>query len=376
LPGDIASTGKVWTGGFRRMLPRKGQAENPEGVEVADPEAIRDFLQRKVDEGLPGVFVFIEESDGTTEFMAAGVADAATSAPMSPDRYYRVGSTTKTFTAVVVLQLVAERRLELSDLVAQWFPDRPVPNGESLTVEHLLRMRSGLFDFAYHPSLAGLEPNLVPHSLEEAITLGLDGKPNSLPGERFSYCNTNFCLLEHIVEQVTERSFQEELTRRIIDPLQLAGTIYPPEGDLSLPEPYIRGYDSGDGVWRDCSEVFFGRGDGALVSQVFDLAKFFRALLGGRLLPDHLLARMRTVVPDEPPAEYAYGLGLIADPLPTGTVWGHSGRGFGYAHHPFLDPNTGRFAVWMLNGTRGFPDSHPPDALVRFTPEARTLAYR
>jgi hypothetical protein len=53
------------------MLPRKGQAENPEGVEVADPEAIRDFLQRKVDEGLPGVFVFIEESDGTTEFMAA-----------------------------------------------------------------------------------------------------------------------------------------------------------------------------------------------------------------------------------------------------------------------------------------------------------------
>ncbi|MDQ6662757.1 MAG: hypothetical protein M3Z24_17575, partial [Chloroflexota bacterium] len=73
----------------------------------------------------------------------------------------------------------------------------------------------------------------------------------------------------------------------------------------------------------------------------------------------------------------AYGLGLIADPLPCGTVWGHSGGGFGYRHLPFLHLESGRFAVFMLNGTYGFraatdAGSHQPPG---FTPEMRSWAY-
>jgi D-alanyl-D-alanine carboxypeptidase len=114
--------------------------------------------------------------------------------------------------------------------------------------------------------------------------------------------------------------------------------------------------------------VFFGRGDGALLSTAPDLARFFRALLlERRLLPDRLLQQMLTVRPDDPPAEEAYGLGLIADPMPCGPVWGHSGGGFGYRHRPFLRLQTGRFAVFMVNGSHGFrvrpeaPDQPPPD---------------
>ena len=295
---------------------------------------------------------------------------------MAPEDHYRVGSTTKTFTAVVVLQLVAEGRLALDDLVASRLPGRAVANGDVLTVEHLLRMRSGLFDFEDGPSLLGdLDAHLAPYSLGEVLDLGLRGPASFRPGERFAYCNTNFCVLEAVVEHVTGRSLGRELGERVFGPLGLEHTSYPAQDDLSLPEPFIRGYDDAGAGWRDCSRAFFGRGDGALISNAGDLSRFFRALLGGRLLPGDLLTQMQTIVPDDPAPRFAYGLGLIADPLPSGTVWGHSGGGFGYFHLPFLDPVTGRFVVCMRNGTAGFRTDATAPALPTFSPELRALAY-
>jgi Beta-lactamase len=130
---------------------------------------------------------------------------------------------------------------------------------------------------------------------------------------------------------------------------------------------------------RECSHVFFGRGDGALISTAVDLARFFRALLVERtLLPAPLLEQMMHVIPDDPPAEMAYGLGLIADPLPCGTVWGHSGGGFGYGDLPFLHLESGCFAVFMLNGTYGFRVATTASSVQRpvFSKDMRALAYR
>lgn len=318
-----------------------------------------------VDAGLPGAFLWVEEPDGRLAFFTAGVADLSTGRPMGPQDRYRVGSTTKTFTAVVVLQLVGEGRLALDDLVASRLPGRQVPNADVLTVEHLLRMRSGLFDFEDDPSLLGdVDAHLVPHGLDEVLDLGLRGSPAFRPGERFAYCNTNFCVLEAIVERITGRTLAEELADRVIGPLGLEHTSYPAQTDLSLPEPYIRGYDDAGAGWRDCSHAFFGRGDGALISTAGDLARFFRALLDRRLLPPELLTQMRTILPDDPEPRFAYGLGLIADPLPSGTVWGHSGGGLGYHHLPFLDPASGRFAVCIAQRHRRLPHRphHPRPA--------------
>ncbi len=141
-----------------------------------------------------------------------------------------------------------------------------------------------------------------------------------------------------------------------------------------MPEPYIRGYDRVGDTWEECSEVFFGRGDGALISTAADLALFFRALLVDRsLVGENLLAQMMTVVCEDPPADEAYGLGLIADPLPCGPVWGHAGGGFGYNDMPYVRIESGRFAVFMRNGSYGFraaTDSALGSA-VRFSRELR-----
>jgi D-alanyl-D-alanine carboxypeptidase len=337
-------------------------------------------LNQMIDAGLPGAFVYIEDAHGTSQFYTAGFADLATRRRMTPESRYRVGSTTKTFTAVVLLQLVAQGNLALSDTLRTWLPDFSIPNAASLTIEHLLRMRSGLFDFEDDPSLLGsLEAHLKPWSLSDAVALGIKHPALFLPGAKFSYCNTNFCLLEMVIERLTGHSLAEELAQRIFAPLGMEMSSYPAEDDLSLPEPSIRGYEQTKDGWRECSQIFFGRGDGALISSAVDLARFFRALLVERtLLPAPLLKQMMTIVPDDPPAEETYGLGLIADPLPCGTVWGHAGGGFGYGDLPYLHLESGRFAVCMLNGTAGFRVATDTGSrqLPRFSEEMRAMAYR
>src|SRR5437867_2466742 len=130
---------------------------------------------------------------------------------MTPNDRYRIGSTTKTFTSVVTLQLVAEGKLALSDKVQDLLPGLSAPNSVLLNVEHLLRMRSGLFDFVDDSSLAGLEANLRPWTLQEAVDLGIKHPAIFAPGNRFAYCNTNFCILEMIIERVTKHSLSQEL---------------------------------------------------------------------------------------------------------------------------------------------------------------------
>jgi D-alanyl-D-alanine carboxypeptidase len=331
---------------------------------IAGP-AIQAELDRLVDGGLPGAFVYIEDGVGESAFRTAGMADRASGAPMTADTHYRIGSTTKTFTAIVVLQLIGEGRLALDDLVQTRLPDHTIPNADRLTLEHLLRMRSGLFDFEDDPSLLGnLEAHLEPIPLARMIEFALRGPTSFEPGRRFAYCNSNFILLEAIVERVTGTSLGEQMDDRIFEPAGLASTTYPAWDDLSLPEPFIHGYDRSADTWVDCSVETFGRGDGAIISTARDTARFFRALLVERsLLAPELLALMMSVVPDDPPAELTllgvpttigYGLGLFSQPVSCGTIWGHSGGGFGYAHLPFVRLDTGRIAIAMRNASFGF----------------------
>ena len=326
---------------------------------------IQAELDRLVEGGLPGAFAYVVDADGTASFRTAGVADLATGAVMTPETHYRIASTTKTFTAVVVLQLIGEGRLALGDLVQDLLPDLSIPHADRLTVEHLLRMRSGLFDFEDHPSLLGdLDAHLRPVPLARVIELALGGPTSFEPGERFAYCNSNFCLLQVAVERLTGRTLAEELRERIFEPAGLTRTSYPDEADLSLPEPYIHGYDRRDDGWFDCSFEEFGHGDGAIISTAADTARFFRALLvDATLLAPELLAAMKSIVPDDPPAELTlsgtptpidYGLGLYSHRISCGTVWGHTGGGFGYSHAPFVRLDTGRTAIVMRNASFGF----------------------
>jgi D-alanyl-D-alanine carboxypeptidase len=290
--------------------------------------------------GIPGAQVSI---DGRKA--AVGVADVTTGRPMRPTLAFRAGSITKSFTAAVVLQLVAERRLRLDDTVERWLPG-VLPYGRAVTIRALLQHTSGVPDYWE----AGPDP-LNLSFVNDAAVRAQDHTPYELvervsgeaadfaPGSRVEYSNTNYVLLGLIVETATRRSLEREVRRRILRPLHLRDTRFP-TSETALPRPFTRGYThrfDADGLPAAGPLVDVTEYDpsalwamGNVVSTLDDLRRFYSALLGGRLLPPRLTALMKQTRPNETPEwpeGIGMGLGIWSWDLPCGTrIYGHEGE--------------------------------------------------
>ncbi|WP_329124516.1 serine hydrolase domain-containing protein [Streptomyces sp. NBC_01353] len=311
-----------------------------------DP-ALQALVDRVVADPNPNPGAFLLARHGLTDrFGAAGAADRATGSPMAPDLKFRAGSVTKTFTATVVLQLVAEHRVRLDDTVQSLLPDQVrtdnALSGAPITVRQLLNHTSGLYDYI---------DGLLPHfrsidqywPREQLIGIGL-AQPRYFPapGTRFRYSNTNFLLLDLIVERVTDHDLRTNLERRIFNPLGLRDTSYP-LAQTTIDGAHVHGYADVSPLLPNAPEATrfdvtaFSPSEagasGALVTTAADTARFYRALLQGRLLPSALLRAMLTdTVPttgSAPPA-VAYGLGMYVYATACGLAYGHGGSAPGY----------------------------------------------
>ncbi|WP_305784669.1 serine hydrolase domain-containing protein [Symbioplanes lichenis] len=272
----------------------------------------------------------------------AGVRDLGAADAPPVDGHFWAGSVVKTFTATAVLQLVAEGKLELDAPVTGLGPG--LAFDERITARMLLQHTSGLFNYTgeYFPDgtvVAGIpatgkewvEARLRGYRPEELVELALSHPARFEPGTGWSYSNTNYTVAALLIERVTGQAYGEALHERILGPLGLRDTVL--DGDVTdLPEPYAHGYyryqDGDDGKVADVSRqnlsMLFGAG--GLISTTRDLATFFAALNGGRLLPAPLLAEMRT-----PAGPIGYGLGVFVQDLGEGrgTVLHHNGGASG-----------------------------------------------
>jgi D-alanyl-D-alanine carboxypeptidase len=202
----------------------------------------------------------------------------------------------------VILQLVGERRLTLHDTVERWLPDlfRARP---PITIEQLLAHTSGLPpDFSFGQAPRSRARQIVGQEL--LFT----------PGSSVMYSNSNYVVLGLIVEKVTGRSLDQVVTSRIIRRLHLRSTSYGTAHAQRMTP------------WLGTKENF-GRpvsGDGGIISNVQDLATFFRAFLGGRLLPQKQLSEMTRTIASPIPG-VRVGLGIFRSRYSCGFAWGHGG---------------------------------------------------
>ncbi|MFF3867250.1 serine hydrolase domain-containing protein [Micromonospora sp. NPDC001898] len=282
------------------------------------------------------VGTFAEVRDGRDRWRgASGVADVRTGRPVLPGFRHRVGSITKTFVATTLLQLAGEGRVALDAPVGRYLPEYAIPG---VTVGTLLNHTSGIGD--YDTVLFSTGEDVERHRYttfrpQQLVRLGLGEPRTGAPGEAFAYSNTNYILAGLIIERVTRRSATDEVHRRVIRPLGLNDTYFPGRR-VRIAGPHSAAYLPWyDGQLRDFSlaNMSWAWTAGALVSTAADLNRFFRALLGGRLLRPAELARMRTTVPLRPdlPEAGGYGLGLLWLALPGGRFWGHDGLVFGHS---------------------------------------------
>jgi D-alanyl-D-alanine carboxypeptidase len=283
---------------------------------------------------------------------AAGAARLAPRRALQPTDRYRIASVTKSFVAAVVLQLVGEGRLRLSDPVARRLPGL-VPDGGTITIRQLLSHSSGLFD--YDEDSAWVKARLARPgrvwSARELVRIAVRHPPHFEPGSFWRYSNTNYVVLGLLVEAVTGRPLGAVLRSRLVEPLQLRATAYPLR--TALTGAYAHGYlvsgpplPGPPGSLIDTSALVSPSswGAGQLVSNADDVTAFFAALLGGRLLRPAQLRALKT-----PVAGFDYGLGIYSRPTRCGVAWGHNGDIPGWRNVVFATSDGRRVATVMVN---------------------------
>ncbi|MET8858927.1 serine hydrolase domain-containing protein [Streptomyces sp. NPDC004579] len=318
-----------------------------------DRPELQKALDEIVDSGFAGAQLRVHDEQGEWAG-SAGVRKLGESARPAVDGRFRIGSTTKTFTATVVLQLVAEGRFGLDspvdDLLPRFGLDRRI------TVRMLLQHTSGLFshtgeyyeDGTIAPGIPWQGQEYVDNQFhtycpEELVRLALSKPARFEPGADWSYSNTNYVLAKLLIEEVTGRPLAEEMRRLILRPLGMSGTVLPGTSP-EIPEPHAHGYyryeDAGEVKLVDVTRfnVSWISAAGDMISTTEDLHTFFSALMSGKLLPDTLLAEMRT-----PHPKLGYGLGLFVEETDGGgTVLHHNGGFFGWGALMYSTPDGSR----------------------------------
>ncbi len=322
-----------------------------------DLAGLRDALTRTLAAGAPGAMTRID--DGRTVHRAtAGVSDTTSGAGMDTDARFRIGSVTKTFSTVVLMQLVGSGTVDLDAPVDRYLPG--VLPDTRITVRHLLTHRSGLWDYSndmFARTVPGFEAvRDKVFGFRELIDLSTAHSATAVPGTTYQYSNTNFVVVGALIEKLTGQSVQQEYERRIIRPLRLRDTTYV-HPETTIPGKRIRGYltpDEAGAPLVDSTEqtVSWAQSAGAMISSPGDLDRFVSALLGGRLLRADLLEEMLRMTPSDSSGARFYGLGLRRRDLSCGiSVYGHTGTVQGYYTYAFTTRDGKRSVTSVANAT-------------------------
>jgi len=265
---------------------------------------------------------------------------------LSVEPHFLAYSITKTFSAVLFLRLQEERLLTLDERLAKWFP--AIPQAEAISLRQLLNHTAGIPDYgglpAYHAAVRATPAQAWRDEQVAAATFA-----NGLafvPGHGWAYSNPGYMLLKRVAEMITGEHYATLVAEQITQPLELTRTFVPEQvADLAPLAPAPSKALSTTGEQLD-TRLHYHPGwvsHGVVASTPSEIARFYHALFGGRLLSARSLDEMTTLVrvPGEhkPWGEPSYGLGIMGDPAsPVGLVWGHNGGGPGYSASAFHAP--------------------------------------
>ena len=255
-----------------------------------------------------------------------GYADINNNIKANNETKYRIGSISKSFTAILVLKAVENKKLELNQTIDKWFPT--IKNSEKISVKQLLNHRSGIFNFTNSPNYLNLSTQVKTE--EEMIEIIKAGGNNFSPDSRAEYSNSNYVLLTYILEKTFLKSYSELLSEYIVKPLDLKNTYV--FGKINTINNESKSYKF-LGSWIEESETNYTipLGAGAITSTTSDLTKFADALFGEQLLNSESLELMKTI-------QEGYGYGLFQIPFYSSLGFGHTGGidGFSsvFAHFP------------------------------------------
>ncbi|MGW7416038.1 serine hydrolase domain-containing protein [Streptomyces sp. NPDC054863] len=301
-------------------------------------QAVQGAADRLVELGAAGVQFRVARGEEAF-VVTSGIAELGSDRPVPEDGRFRISCITKPFVAVVVLQLVAEGKIELDRTVESYLPGL-IPYGERITIRNLMQHTSGLYNYMdsfQKPGDRFLKDRHRHFEPEDLIAIAAAKPLEFEPGTKFAYCNTNYFIIGLLIKKVTGRGHREEITDRVLTPLGLEET-YLPGDDPNIPGPHAHGYMQIGGEPVDVTVMNPSEAGcaGEIISTTADLDRFFTALFSGKLLQEPQFKEMTDALPREMienlPMGIGYGLGIMKLENDADLdLWGHGAGIPGYA---------------------------------------------
>ncbi|MCH2230358.1 MAG: beta-lactamase family protein [Crocinitomicaceae bacterium] len=265
---------------------------------------------------------------------------------LNDNTVFNIGSATKTFTVVLLLQEVEKGNLKLSDRIGQYLD--PIRNvDENLTIESLITHESGL-DEVIGSNLTEIFDAQSDSLYELSMLHSVEKNKSELIGE-FDYCNTNYFLLGKILEKVTDRFYFDLLRERIFEPIGMKNSYpYLYKNIPNLAPPYHEGMDVSNNLdHRFYANIAFSAG--SIASTLSDMEKFYTGLFETTvLLEKESVERMMVE------GNSIYGLGLFKWEVDSVSLFGHGGNNIGYSFRNAYDPASKSMYLVFAN-SRGIP---------------------
>lgn len=246
-------------------------------------EKIRQLIKYYADENLFNGAVLVAQNNEVLYKGAVGFANMEHNVPNTTHTKFRIGSITKQFTSLMIMQLVNEGKLDISKPLTTYLPNYRRETGDKITIEHLLTHTSGIPNYTDNPDFYNNTGKRIP--VTDFIRLYCSGDLEFDPGSEFNYSNSGYFILGGIIEAVTRQSYEEALRRRILEPLGMKETGYDNSDQViqNRASGYVRSFDGFKNA--EYLHMSLPYAAGSLYSSVEDLYKWNKALDAGRLLP-------------------------------------------------------------------------------------------
>lgn len=305
-------------------------------VNKAKLDSLFDQIEQN-DQGMGSISIFRAGEEIYNR--STGFSDISNRVKSNTETKYRIGSISKMFTAVIVMQLIEEGKLSLDSKLSEFHPS--IENAKNISVEMLLRHQSGIFNITNDPEFfKWMERE---QSSEELINKMKSKGSQFKPGSTSAYSNSNYILLTLIAEEIEGKTFTNLVAQRILQPLNLKHTKVGSSINVSNNEAHSYSKLSS---WMKSTETHMSvpRGAGNIISTPTDLNTFLSSLYSGKLVNDSLLTDMMQI-------EKGFGIGMFKVPYKEKSGYGHTGGIDGFQSNAFYFPNEKVSISYISNGT-------------------------
>jgi CubicO group peptidase (beta-lactamase class C family) len=303
-------------------------------------EKIDAFMSQQAEENRFSGAVLVARGDEIVLSEGYGLADRENEIPNTPTTRFRIGSLTKAFTAMAIMQLQEQGKLDVDDPICDYLVDCPAA-WEPITIHHLLVHSSGIFEYTNDYQLRNVTVTTSP---DQVVGVVADRPLDFEPGSAWSYSNTGYLLLGLIIEQASGQSYEAFLQENIFDPLGMVDTGYDHNRD-DLAVGYVNQFQTAAEI--DMSVPFAA---GALYSTVEDFYRWTRAVQSDQLVSRETLDALFTPhMVTDPDGEWSYGYGWFMGHMHERPVVGHGGFIDGFTSDLNIFPEDGVTTVVLTN---------------------------